>query len=71
MKKQFTKDEAMARLERAVEQVGSQTKFAEMHGLTTGYLHDVLRGNRALTDRVLATINLRRETIYVPDNNGN
>jgi DNA-binding transcriptional regulator YdaS (Cro superfamily) len=57
----MTEQEAIKRLQAAVSEVGGQRAFARTHGLSVAYINDVLRGKRALSDRVLATIGLRRE----------
>jgi len=57
----LTEHEVMERLRAAVDKAGSQRKFAEQHGLTVAYVSDVLRGNRALADRILATLGIERQ----------
>jgi len=60
--------EVYERLHAAVEAAGGQRAFAKKHGLSVGYVNDVLRGNRELADRILATIGvervIRREVLY-------
>lgn len=60
----LTEQEVMERLRTAIEQAGGQRKFAEAHGLTPGYINDVIHGKRALADRILATIGVRRQVVY-------
>ncbi len=57
----LTNEEAIERLHQAVEQAGSQRAFAKQHGLTAGYVNDVLNERRALANRIARTIGLRRE----------
>lgn len=57
----LTEHEVIERLRDAIAQAGSQRKFAEQHGLTVAYVSDVLRGNRAPADRILAAIGVERE----------
>lgn len=60
----LTEQEVRDRLRRAVNEAGGLRRFAEQHGLTAPYISDVLRGKRALADRILATIGIVRETVY-------
>lgn len=60
----LTEQEVMERLREAVKAAGGQRRFAEANGFTVGYVSDVLRGNRALADRILATIGVERTVTY-------
>lgn len=57
----LTEHDVMERLRSAITEAGSQRKFAEQHGLTVAYVSDVLRGNRALADRILAALGIERQ----------
>lgn len=52
--------EVYERLNAAVDAAGGQRAFARKHGLSVGYISDVLRGNRELSDRILSTIGIER-----------
>lgn len=60
----LTEQEVMERLKGAVADAGGQRAFAEKHGLTPGYVNDVLHGKRAFADRILATIGIERQVTY-------
>lgn len=60
----LTEHEVMQRLRDAIKEAGGQRKFAEAHGFTVGYVSDVLRGNRALADRILSAIGVERTVTY-------
>lgn len=60
----LTEQEVLERLRAAVAGAGGQRAFAQAHGFTPGYINDVLRGKRALADRILATIGVERFVIY-------
>lgn len=60
----LTEQEVIKRLRSAVAAAGGQRKFAVIHGFTAGYINDVLRGKRALADRILAVIGVERSVIY-------
>lgn len=61
----MTEREVIERLQEAVTAAGGQRAFARMHGLSVAYINDVLRGKRALSERVLATIGIRREIQHI------
>ena len=60
----LTEQEVMDRLREAVAEAGGQRAFAEKHGLTPGYINDVLHGKRGFADRILATIGIERQVTY-------
>lgn len=60
----LTEQDVIARLRAAIDAAGGQRKFAEAHGLTPGYVNDVVHGKRALADRILATIGIERKVTY-------
>jgi hypothetical protein len=64
MKAMLTEDEVRARLRAAIEQAGGQRKFAEAHGFTPSYVHDVLHGKRGFADRILQALGLERVERY-------
>lgn len=59
----LTEQEVMDRLRAAVDAAGGQRKFAAVHGFTAGYINDVLRGKRALADRILAVVGVERQVV--------
>jgi DNA-binding transcriptional regulator YdaS (Cro superfamily) len=60
----LTEQEVMKRLRAAVEKAGGQRAFAEQAGLTPAYVNDVLHGRRALADKILAAISVKRTVTY-------
>lgn len=60
----LTEQDVRDRLRAAVTAAGGQRRFAEAHGFTPAYVNDVLHGKRALADRILAAIGVKRTTIY-------
>lgn len=60
----LTEQEVMERLRAAIEGAGGQRAFAEKHGLTPAYINDVVHGRRALADRILAAIGVKRTITY-------
>jgi hypothetical protein len=61
----LSEQDVLKRLWDAVEAAGGQRAFARTHGLSVAYINDVLRGKRTLSERVLATIGLRREVMHI------
>lgn len=60
----LTEQEVMDRLQAAVAAAGGQRRFAEACGLTPAYINDVMHGRRALADRILAALGIRRTITY-------
>lgn len=60
----LTEQEVKERLLAAVIAAGGQRKFAEAHGLTPAYVNDVVHGRRAMADRILAAIGIKRTITY-------
>lgn len=56
----MTEQEVIEMLKAAVDAAGGQRAFARLHGLSAGYVNDVLRGKRGLSDRILKTIGVKR-----------
>ena len=52
----------MERLKRMIDAHGSQSQTARAIGVSRGYLHDVLHGKRAMSDKMLRRLGLRRIT---------
>ncbi|MFJ7437333.1 helix-turn-helix domain-containing protein [Methylorubrum thiocyanatum] len=61
----LTHDDVRARLSTAIREAGSQKAFAARAGVSAAFLSDVIRGNRAPGERVLAAIDLRRVERFV------
>lgn len=60
----LTELQVIERLRAACAAAGGQKAFAKVHGLTPGYVHDVLHSKRAPADRILAAIGVERVVIY-------
>lgn len=60
----LTEREVMERLRAAVKAAGGLRRFAEQHGFTASYVHDVLNDKRALADRICAAIGVQRAVAY-------
>ena len=54
-----------ARLRAACAEAGSQTAWAAKHGVSLGYVNDVLHARREPGDAILRALGLRRITRYV------
>lgn len=63
----YTEDDLLAMLLDRVERAGSQAELARQMGVPRQYLHQVIRGGRKPSKRVLQALGLRREYLYVPD----
>ncbi len=62
---ELTEHEAARRFRAAVDAAGGQHAFAAAHGVTTGYINDLVHGRRKLNSRVLAWIGVEVETVTV------
>lgn len=60
----MTEQEVIERLRAATEAAGGQRQFANANGFTPAYISDVLRGKRALADRILSALGLERVVTY-------
>lgn len=60
----LTETQVIERLRAACAAAGGQKAFAKAHGLTPGYVHDVLHSKRAPADRILAALGIERVVIY-------
>lgn len=58
----MNESEAIEALREEVRRIGSQKAFAEAHGISEQYVSDMLRGRRAISDRVLGSLGLERVT---------
>lgn len=56
----MTEQEVIARLRVEVKEAGSLRAFAGKHGITASYIHDILHGRRAVSDRIASAIGIRR-----------
>ncbi len=59
----LTEQEVYDRLSSAVVAAGGQRAFAALHGLTPMYVNDVLHKRRALADKILSAIGVKREIV--------
>jgi DNA-binding transcriptional regulator YdaS (Cro superfamily) len=57
-------DPAVA-LRRLVRTFGTQRAAADILGVTPSYFHDLLRGRRSCSDRILGKLHLRRVIVAV------
>ena len=64
--KRLTQEEFLGLLRDDVDAEGSQKALAAKLDVSEAYLSDVLRGNRAAGNKILARYNLRAVTSYVP-----
>lgn len=46
-----------------VKDAGSQKTVADELGISQPYLHDILHGNRGISDRILEQLRLRRTVV--------
>ena len=60
----LTEQEVLERLRAAVAAAGGQRKYAEAHGFSPAYVHDVLHGKRDLAKRILDTLGIERKVTY-------
>lgn len=60
----MTSEELRAILSLAVEQAGSQVKWAELHGVTQGFVSQVLRGESQPSQKILNALGLESVTSY-------
>ena len=56
----MTEAEVLERVKQAVDAAGSMRAFARLHNLTPSYVHDVLKGRRAISERVAAIVGVER-----------
>jgi len=62
----LTRDDVRHRLSQAIRDAGSQRAFAVRAGISQANLNDILHGRRAMGERVLAALDLRRIERFVP-----
>ncbi len=60
---ELTEQEVARRFRAAVEAAGGQHAFATAHGVTTGYVNDLVHGRRKLNSRVLSWVGIEVETV--------
>lgn len=61
----MTLADVYTRLGAAIRAAGSQEAFATKHGLSLGYVNDVLHARRQPSAAILAALGLRAVTTYV------
>lgn len=64
MKGHLFEREVLAILEARIFQYGSANKLAQLLGISPQYLHDIRRGTRGLSERVLDQLGLERVVTY-------
>lgn len=60
----ITEERVLECLREECERLGSQKAFADLHGLSTAYINDVLRGRRELGPAILAALDVERVVTY-------
>jgi transcriptional regulator with XRE-family HTH domain len=60
----MTHDELLELIQDRIEKLGSQLALAAELGVSPQYLSDVQCGRRSPGPKLLAALNLRRETVY-------
>jgi DNA-binding transcriptional regulator YdaS (Cro superfamily) len=57
-------DELIERLRAAIVEAGSQSAFAELHGLSTAYVNDVLNRRREPGPAILEALGIEKVVTY-------
>lgn len=65
MTKTLSPSEALALIREHVNKAGSQTAFAETHGLSKAYVSDTLNGRREPSKAILTAVGLTRSVGYI------
>lgn len=60
----ITEERVLECLREECERLGSQKAFAELHGLSTAYINDVMRGRRDFGPAILAALGIERVVTY-------
>jgi DNA-binding transcriptional regulator YdaS (Cro superfamily) len=60
----LTEQDVVSRLRAAIVEAGGQRAFARRHGFTPAYVNDMLRGRRAVAEKVLDALGIERVTIH-------
>lgn len=66
----MTKDELLQHLRQQVAETGTQKDLAVKLGVSAAYLGDVLMGRKEPGKKLLKSLGLRRESIYLKDEKG-
>lgn len=60
----MNEQDVLERLRVAIEQAGSQSAFAEQHGISLQYVNDVLRKRREPGQKILNALGIERVVTY-------
>lgn len=60
----ITLEEVRARLQAAVDTVGTRKEWAELHDISPSYVTEVLNGIRPPGDKILRALGLTRRLVY-------
>lgn len=60
----LSEQDVIARLRAAVSEAGGQRAFARKVGLTPAYVNDMLRGRRAIAEKVLDVLSIERIVVH-------
>jgi len=60
----LTEQDVLARLSAAIKVAGSQTAFAQQHGISDQYVSDAMRGRRELGQKILDALGIERVVSY-------
>ena len=60
----LTEQDVIARLQAAIAAAGSQTAFAQQHGMSDQYVSDAVRGRREIGRKILDALGLERVVSY-------
>lgn len=60
----LTEQDVIARLGAAIKAAGSQTAFAQLHGISNQYVSDAMRGKRELGQKLLDALGIERVVSY-------
>lgn len=59
-------DPVIEELENRIAEAGSQKAYAEYLEISPSYLHDIIKGKRALTPTILSKLGYVRVSVHVP-----
>lgn len=65
----ITEDQLRDVLRKACESAGSQSAWADRHGLSKSFVTEVLKGNRGFGDKALAALGYERRYVRVANDN--
>ena len=63
--------DVFAQLRTSCELAGGQSRWADAHGVSRSFLHDVLNARRQPDQRILTALGLVRRTVYLETRGSN